>query len=258
MEQPTVPKSLLDRCKQIVRHPQFYWWCGHIAVVCNSLFYFTSVSSFHSDSVYYYRAYLGALVSYAIVSYKSIGLPKRWQLDTFRNENIQYLALAFYWYSYQPVTVTLVPYFVFSLFHAFGYIQSTIIPELFPTEPLVGQLCHTIKTYTDNYHELAMQMAAFTEVIVILPRLLLGVLLFRTSILALIVFGHFVRLRYYLSPYTQQAVSQSTLILDHYLLPPTNHPQVPSWLSKLYFNLRGILSRYGSATGSAPSTTGTN
>ncbi|CAO3588948.1 unnamed protein product [Absidia cylindrospora] len=173
------------------------------------------------------------------------------------NENIQYLALAFYWYSYQPVTVTLVPYFVFSLFHAFGYIQSTIVPVLFPMDqhPLVAQLCHTIKTYTDQYHESAMQLTAYTEVVVVIPRLLLGVLLFRTSILALIIFSHFVRLRYYLSPHTQQAVVKSTLMLDHWLLPPTRHPRVPSWLSKVYFNLRGMLVRYGSATGSAPSTT---
>jgi hypothetical protein len=75
--------------------------------------------------------------------------------------------------------VTLVPYFVFSLFHAFGYIQSTIIPVLFPSDQnsLVGQFLNTIKSYTDQYHEPAMQLAAQTEVIVIIPRLLLGVLL---------------------------------------------------------------------------------
>jgi hypothetical protein len=71
--------------------------------------------------------------------------------------------------------------------------------------------------------------------------------------LALIIFSHFVRLRYYLSPHTQQAVLQSTASLDHWLLPPTNHPRVPPWLSKVYLNLRGMLARYGSATGSAPS-----
>ncbi|KAI8080047.1 glycoside hydrolase superfamily [Halteromyces radiatus] len=182
-------------------------------------------------------------------------MPKQWHLDIFRNENIQYFALAFYWYSYQPVTVTLVPYFVFSIFHAFGYIRSTIIPVLFPADqnPWIAQLCDTIKSYTDQYHETAMQISAYVEVMIVIPRLLLGVLLFRTSILALIIFSHFLRLRYYLSPHTQQAVFQSTLFLDHWLLPPTKDPRIPPWLSKLYFNLRAMIVRYASATGSVTS-----
>lgn len=126
-----------------------------------------------------------------------IQFPKKFDMGFIRNENVQYFALAFYWYSYQPIigkvrmvdrvimlndscvmyTVTLVPFLVFSLFHMFAYIPNGIAPTFFPNNdnPMVAQACQSIKHYTDSNHETAMQLAAYVEVIGVMGQLVLGV-----------------------------------------------------------------------------------
>ncbi|KAG0185709.1 hypothetical protein DFQ28_008934 [Apophysomyces sp. BC1034] len=121
------------------------------------------------------------------------------------------------------------------------------------TNDMVNRLDNTIKQYKDDYNEMAMQFAAFAEVVGVMGRLTVGVLLFRTSVLALIVFGHFLRLRYYLSPYTRDAVHYATAQLDQWLLSPTADPRVPQLVSKLYANMKDIVIRYGSATAAVQS-----
>ncbi|KAJ8661353.1 hypothetical protein O0I10_003105 [Lichtheimia ornata] len=252
--------SLQDRLSALVKHPQFYWWCGHVCMVANALLYFMSVLSLHPYSSYYKRAYAGSLVSYGIVIWKSIGFPKKFDMEFIRNENVQYFALAFYWYSYQPIIVTLVPFLVFSLFHMFAYIPSGIAPTFFPKNdnPMVAQTCESIKQYTDSNHETAMQLAAYVEVIGVMGQLVLGVASFQTSILALIVFAHFLRLRYYLSPYTRDAIHQTTAQLDQWLLPLANDPRrYAQIISKIYSNAKGIIIRYGSASQTSTTTTPT-
>ena len=72
---------------------------------------------------------------------------------------------------------------------------------------------------------------------------------FRTSILALIVFAHFLRLRYYLSPYTREALHETTAKLDQWILPLGQDPRRWAQIScKLYVNIKAIVVRYGSAT----------
>lgn len=81
---------------------------------------------------------------------------------------------------------------------------------------------------------------------------------FQTSILALIVFAHFLRLRYYLSPYTRDAIHQTTAQLDQWLLPLANDPRrYAQIISKIYSNAKGIIIRYGSASQTSTTTTPT-
>jgi len=56
----------------VVKHRQFYWWLGHVIVVCNGLVYFSSILSLNTNPIYYKRAYLGALLSHAVVIYNSV------------------------------------------------------------------------------------------------------------------------------------------------------------------------------------------
>ncbi|KAI9495420.1 hypothetical protein BDB00DRAFT_973141 [Zychaea mexicana] len=244
---------LSERILTLVKHPQFYWWLGHVCLVLNAILYFTSVLSLHPYTGYYKRAHAGSLISYGIVIWKSVGIPRRFDMEFIGNENVQYFALAFYWYSYRPITVTLVPFFIFSLFHMFAYIPSAITPVLFPKDSnsnsTVAQACQSIKEYTDEHHEMAMQLAAYVEVVGVMGQLLLGVISFQTSILALIVFAHFLRLRYYLSPYTREALHETTEKLDQWILPLAHDPRRWAQIScKLYVNIKAIVIRYGSAT----------
>lgn len=73
--------------------------------------------------------------------------------------------------------MTLVPFFIFSLFHAFAYIPSVLAPTLLPenNNAMVVQVCQLIKQYTDEHHETAMQLAAYAEVVGVMSQLLIGV-----------------------------------------------------------------------------------
>ncbi|CAO3641634.1 unnamed protein product [Cunninghamella echinulata] len=248
-----------------IQHPQFYWWCGHVYFFINSLLYFISVLSFHSNVFYYRQAYLGALLSYSIVSFQFIGIPHRFQLDIFRDENIQYLALAFYWYSYLPMIVTLIPFFVYSTFHILDYTQSILLPTILPTastttenHSIIHKIKDQIKYIVEEKNDLALYISAYSEVVLITVRLMVGILLYQTSILAFIVFTHFLRLRYFVSPHTQHALHQSTLQLDRYLIPSVHnqfHPSVPRWITKFYLSLKDIINRYGGSIHPTTSTT---
>lgn len=128
------------------------------------------------------------------------------------DENVQYFLLALYWFFSSPITgkarirvddieihgelicfitVTLVPYATFSLFHALGYVRSNIIPNVFPAAPAAAASSSSssgastttwqaktqqqIKAWVDKNYETAMRFVAQIEVVGIMGRLLLGI-----------------------------------------------------------------------------------
>ncbi|CAO0796827.1 unnamed protein product [Mucor circinelloides] len=244
--------SLMTQIASIVQHRQFYWWLGHVIVVCNGLVYFSSILSLNTNPIYYKRAYLGALLSHAVVIYNSVvakgATPS---VNMLSDENVHYFVIAFYWYSYQPIAVTLVPFFIFSTFHTVSYFRSTILP-IIPSNAQTEKLNTTIKHFTTTHHTTAMHYVAYIEVVVILGRIIIGMLVFRTSVLALIIFIHFLRLRYYLSSYTKNAIRNTTVHLDKWLLlPDQSSPSAPSdspksltVVSNIYLSVKRLVMRY--------------
>ncbi|KAI8084018.1 uncharacterized protein B0P05DRAFT_535858 [Gilbertella persicaria] len=227
----------------LIQQRQFYWWLGHVCVFFNGLVYFSSVLSFHPNTACYKRAYLGALVSYAIVIYNSIGVTHTSLNRTFlSDENVHYFVIAFYWFSCPPMTVTLIPFFIFSLFHTLAFIRTHLFHTYIPTCSLVSQLDSNIKYFIDHQHKHAMYYVAYIEVVVIMTRIALGVIIWHTSVLALIVFTHFIRLRYCLSSYTQEAVHTAVFYLDDLLL-ARNNPS-PTVISHIYSSIKRLVVRY--------------
>ena len=243
--------SLMTQITSILQHRQFYWWLGHVIVVCNGLVYFSSILSLNTNSVYYKRAYLGALLSHAVVIYNSvIAKDATINVNILSDENVHYFVIAFYWYSYQPIAVTLVPFFIFSIFHTLSYFRSAILP-IIPSNTYTANLNAKIKHFTSTHHTTAMHYVAYIEVVLILGRIILGMLIFRTSVLALIIFIHFLRLRYYLSNYTKNAILNTTMHLDKWLLLPdqssSSSPKLPENLtvvSNIYLSVKRLVMRY--------------
>lgn len=88
----------------------------------------------------------------------------------------------------------------------------------------------------------------------------------QTSVLALIVFIHFLRLRYYISDYTKEAIQNTTLHLDKWLLLPSavdtpSSSKVKSRhsttaltvVSNIYLSMKRLIIRYGSISTEQPS-----
>jgi len=251
------PPELKDRLLALSKHPQFFWWLGHITTFISSVFYLFGFVTFNSNPANYTRAYLGALVSYGVVVYKSFGVPE-FSIDfiqrLFMDENVQYFIIAFYWWVTTLVWLTLLPFATFSAFHTLGYLRTNIIPTFFPnpapnsTGPAPGlatSLSNMIKTWTDTNYGPAMQSVSYIEVIGIMSWLILGVLTFQISPFALLIFGHFLRFRFFMSSYTREAFHKMAEYLDYYFLPPTADPRIPPAVGKVYEILRSLIVRYG-------------
>ncbi|KAG2181270.1 hypothetical protein INT43_008853, partial [Umbelopsis isabellina] len=255
---------LQERVLKLVKNPQFAWFLGHITVLAGTLFYFISLITFKSNPRAYSTAYLGALVSYGVVVYKSLGIPQanaaylqRLMLD----ENFQYFMLAFYWYCNKPITVTLIPFATYSVFHATSYVRSNVIPTLFPvpsaqangnSSAQVNNAWQTkvqrkIKAWTDMRYGMAMKFVAQVEVVGLMGRLILGAITFQSSLLAPLLFAHFLRLRYHLSSYTRGAFRDLNNRMDKMLLPPTAHPSIPPAVGNAYTTIKGYIIKYSQA-----------
>ncbi|CAG8574321.1 11155_t:CDS:2 [Dentiscutata heterogama] len=102
------PQPLVNRIGTLVQHPQFTWWCGHcIVFFCFviHLYYWITFRASEGAS-FYYTAYLGAMLSYGVVIYKSFGTPApTWEYfqKVNRDENVFYLVLACVWFMNAPV-----------------------------------------------------------------------------------------------------------------------------------------------------------
>ncbi|KAI8386854.1 hypothetical protein BD560DRAFT_383000 [Blakeslea trispora] len=253
---PPSTSSLQDRVLALVKTLQFAWFFGHVFTLFGTLTYALSVLLFRSNTFFYRLAYLGALVSYGVVIYKSHGKPRpnaEYAQKLVLDENAQYLALALFWFFSSPITVTLIPFFTFSTFHALGYIRTNIIPNLFPRPaassnngdaPLSwqAQTQQQIKVLTDRYYGAAMRFVAQSEVTIIALRLVLGLL--RLNIAPLLAFSQFLRFRYHLSTYTRQTFTELRVKLDALLLPPSADPRIPPVATKAYVTLKGLISRF--------------
>ncbi|KAI9484337.1 hypothetical protein BDB00DRAFT_775144 [Zychaea mexicana] len=257
MPTPSPSSSLQDRILNLVQTLQFAWFAGHVLTLVGSALHFLSVVMFRSASKPYTIAYVGALISYGVVIYKTHGTP---QLNTHyaqrlvMDENVQYLLLALYWFFSKPISVTLVPFATFSTFHALGYVRSNIIPTVFPVPPSTASSSsgsgpvtwqaktqQRIKSWTDKNYDAAMRFVAQIEVVGIMGRLLLGV--FRFQIMSIFLYAQFLRFRYHLSTYNRQAFTRLRVVLDNV----SRDPRVPPVVVRAYMSAKDMIIRYGQA-----------
>lgn len=76
MAPPTAASAsqpLSVRVQTLVQHPQFAWWVGHVVLLISAIRYGFSVISFTTaSSQFYYRtAFVGAVLTYGVVIYKT-------------------------------------------------------------------------------------------------------------------------------------------------------------------------------------------
>ncbi|KAI7893734.1 uncharacterized protein EV154DRAFT_439371 [Mucor mucedo] len=256
MAPPTASTPLSVRVTALVKTLQFAWFVGHAFTLFGTLAYVITVALFRSNALFYKAAYFGALLSYGVVIYKSHGKPQPnavYARKLVMDENAQYLLLAFFWFCSSPITVTLIPFFTFSAFHALGYIRTNIIPNVFPRTATSGDAPATIswqsktqqqiKAWTDQYYGVAMRFVAQSEVTVIAVRLTFG--LFRFNFLPVILFCQFLRFRYHLSTYTRQTFTELRVRLDTLLLPPNADARIPAVVPKVYVMAKDMITKFG-------------
>ncbi|WFD30581.1 hypothetical protein MSPP1_001602 [Malassezia sp. CBS 17886] len=234
--------------------PHLVWAAGHFLTFFAGVRYFITVATFSWSGYdwWYKAAYLGAIVSYGVVIYKSFGVPRTDRAYVQRalmDENVQYLVIALYWFYIRPIAITLIPFVTFSLFHLLTFTRTTILPALMPaaqrpdgtSTPAGGELSKKIQTWVKNNYERAMRFVSYAEV-VIFVRVLVGALLFRNSLLAPLLYAHFLRLRFYMSSFTRAAFQHVRGELDNL----TQNPACPPAVRKVYLMITDLVERYAS------------
>ncbi|KAK8865900.1 hypothetical protein IAR55_001048 [Kwoniella newhampshirensis] len=213
--------------------PHYLWAMGHGIMLLSAGYIMLQTVFFRPTPTKTYKlAYTGALLSYSIVVFKSLGRPQAnaaWIRRALPDENVQYAILAFYWWISKPVNVSILPFATFSLFHCLTFLRTNIIPKLVPAPPpqaagsqqaqrppaLLETVSRRIQVWVKVNYDVAMRFVAYCEIL-IMARLVLGVVTFRTSVIAPIFMIHFIRLRYHASPFTRTAVDTITVYIDNF------------------------------------------
>ncbi|CAG8680795.1 5249_t:CDS:2, partial [Acaulospora morrowiae] len=261
-------QPLVNRILTLVKHPQFTWWIGHCVVLFCSFFYFYYWITFRNAerTSYYYTAYLGAMLSYGVVVYKTFGTPHpSWKYfqKIHKDENVFYLGLSVLWFLNAPVIVTLLPYATFSLFHSITYFRTNILPTFFPPshqpysgsqssstsspyEQWANNMSRFIMTWVQRHYDQAMRTVSFFEVVVITLMLIWNILMFRLSFYTLIIYFFFLRMRYHMNQFSRQAFIELGQFLDGWLVPPSASANIPSYVTKAYLQAKSAVIWAGS------------
>jgi len=198
---------------------------------------------------WYKTAFTGALVSYGIVCYKSLGIPQAssaYVRKALSDENVQYLLLALFWWTSKPVMLALLPYTVFSLFHALTFLRTTILPLVFPptppppgstSAPQQSSYAKTIQSWVRANYDKAMRVVAYTELVIML-RVTLGALIFRNSFTTPIIYAHFLRQRYYFSQFSRDSIFHAGAVVDEHI------HRAPPFIGSLWGHLKNLLTRW--------------
>ncbi|KAL9544876.1 hypothetical protein MBANPS3_007408 [Mucor bainieri] len=233
----------------------FGWFVGHALVVLNTLIFAVSNLVFHPLGFFYRLAYLGVIASYGIVlwnSYKPLTNKESYFKLMLLDENFQYLVIAVFFLFSRRVAVTLIPFFVYSVFHVLDFADADLIPSLAPHQTKIQS---HIKDIVSKYYDTAMILVAKIEVCGVMTRLVLGLFVFRSSILSVLVYAQFLRMRYFMCEHTRKFLTELGSKVDQALTPPTAHPKIPPAVIKAYATAKEKLTMGSKPAPAAPATT---
>ncbi|KIY51345.1 hypothetical protein FISHEDRAFT_70982 [Fistulina hepatica ATCC 64428] len=232
----------------------YIWASGHFVLLLSAFRYLVARLLFRSVSDWWYKAaFFGALVSYAIVCQKGLNFApnvafiKRALMD----ENFQYFVVALMWWTSKPVMIALIPYMIFSVFHALSFTRTTILPQVLAQgppataggPPTPHPLQRQLQTWVKNNYDGAMRIVAYAEILIAV-RVLIGVVTFQTSLFSGFIYGHFLRSRYFQSAFTRDALAHADRTIANFL----NRPQIPPAVGSVYDTIRAQIIRWGGAT----------
>ncbi|KAG0034566.1 hypothetical protein BGZ81_004110 [Podila clonocystis] len=263
---PPATLPLSDRVQALVKGPQFAWWLGHVTMLVCTGFYLPYWLTFNykAGAHWYTRAFFGAVLSYAIVVYKSfpnIQFTAAFAQTLFAEENVQYLLMAVFWWRSTPMLAPLIPYVIFAFFNSLNYTRTNIIPTFFPAPPTgttdatyaqVAAISRKIQVWTETNHAKAMAFVSYVEVIGVMGSLVLGAITFQSSFLSPIVYANFLRFRYFFSLHTRTAFALIRARLDALITPPGGNPKIPPVVAQVYTMAKGAITRFGQAAVQQP------
>jgi len=233
----------------------YLWASGHFLLLFSSLKYVWATITFQTAFSWWYKAALtGALISYAIVCQKSLGTPQpnaAFVRRALLDENVQYFLLAFFWWSSKPIVFALFPYMIFSLFHVLTFIRTGLMTQFLPPgppataggPPTPHPIAKKLQVWTKANFEPAMRVVAYIE-LVLFVRVLIGAITFQSSIIAPLVYSHFLRQRYYQSSFTREAVHATDAKINEF----AHKDGTPPVAGQVWDKIRLLIGRWAGNT----------
>ncbi|PLB46041.1 endoplasmic reticulum protein [Aspergillus steynii IBT 23096] len=265
MAPPPAHLPLGERLKALAQTLQFAWFAGHVTLLISVFRYFLSYLTFNYYSstaqAAYRLAFVAAAATYGIVVYKGHIARGRLQgsapsivLKLAGDENVQYLGMALVWLYSRQVSLALLPFSVYSIFHVATYSRAHLIPTLQPPQggaapaspaspsspkpaPKQSPLAETIGRFVKQYYDTSMDIVASLEM-TLLFRLVVSVLTFsKGAFVLLFIYSAFFRARYSQSSFVQQAVRHFTARVDA----SVSHQSTPPAVRQGWESFKGIV-----------------
>jgi len=259
------PPPFAKRVTTLLKSVDFVWFIGHLT---GFMYSFASVwlgdSQFILLNKAYSKAWVGVLLSYAIVVYFEHGFPRltlHWFTTSIKDENFQYFCMALYWYFTAPFRFALFPYTVFALFHILAYARSHLLPVFFPQVLAELQAFESTRNYAGlswpakcaqslevvaiKHHTQFRKFVLLWEVLLIPALLLVHTLMWRRSLLDLVAYGNFLRLRYAVSPDVRSTFALLRFYGDRWFVEPRLWSGLPTWVTTGYVGIRNVIGKLG-------------
>lgn len=203
-EQKVPLKTTKPDIAATVKTLQFAWYVGHVITVLSTILYaLTYVGVFKGAYVVWYKlALLGVIGSFGVLIFQTVKKNGASPQALLRDDNVHYFFLGLSLFVVSPyVFLTLTTFFLFSTFHVLSYTKHYLLPafDIPDTHILSVKIGEFVAANNSKSIALASALEVFT-----LVWLLLRTIAFRKrSLLPLLVYLVFIKLRFEKSQFTR-------------------------------------------------------
>ncbi|SCU83469.1 LAME_0C05292g1_1 [Lachancea meyersii CBS 8951] len=245
-----VPRHFqVSKFLSLAQTSQFAWFGGHLVVLTCAFLYMLTFrrGTLHLHNTLYRVLYLGVIESFGIIIYqqhfKHRGQPSgatgtNGPAPTLaqlllRDDNSMYVAIAVMWFLTPRLTLTMIPYVVFSFFHFLTYLKSVLLPQVFEIGPN-SRLTVLIDNFIRENNDRSMVWSSFSELVCVAVVLVRALLWYPRSWIVALVYCLFIKIRYETSPYTRSGVKRWEVRLDGLM----SHSGVPAAIKNAYVHFK--------------------
>lgn len=224
-----------DRFLEITKTLEFSWFFGHFLVTLLSPVCFLSGNTF-----LYRLIYVAVLESFGIILYQHYYLKNNSSFNfdlitksILNDENFYYFILAQIWLFMPSNKLSILPYFIFSLFHGLRYLQTVFLPQVFQLDQSNPWIIK-IQSFVKNYNERCLYWVASIELVILIQSIFKALLWYERSWICLIIYSIFLKIRYENSKYLTSVFSQWRVRMDGII----SHPSIPPSVKRFYNTLK--------------------
>ncbi len=219
---------------------QFSWFAGHVFVLLGFFLYLITFRSGGRAANFWYRLIYAAVIeSFGIIIFQTYKHKSFNPVILLGDDNVQYLLIAFLWLFYKRVTITIVPFAIFSIFHTLTYSRAYLFPALGYSAQ--HNISVSIGSFVRRFNDKSIAIAANFELILLLYLFLQVFLTFQLKALfVFLTYVVFIKLRYEKSNFTRNTLKVWEVRVDGLVA----HPNVPNGVKQGWISFKRFIRQY--------------